>query len=248
MIKKLNILVLLLIILLSVGVVSASDDVNANNNSNSDNLAISDSYDSDIISEPASHTINQNDYSKYFDNKGNLIEAKLARPVVKDNIQGKYSLRDFFEHNHTYPTASVMYRREHIEEVRAKSDTMGNPYLGDWTQWIALLCFGDMYYLDEVTCAYRINPSSITHSGVDARRLGLAKANFKLLPAVASVLPDGYEDIKDDLNNNTAWLWFNLANAYRHLHQYFRMAGCLLICGIKNPKMLYEKLKNRDRK
>lgn len=186
--------------------------------------------------------------SSLVDNKGNVIEAKLERPVVKDNIQGKYTLRDFFEHNHTYPTASVMYRREHIEEVRAKSDTMRNPYLGDWTQWIALLCFGDMYYLDEVTCAYRINPSSITHSGVDARRLGLAKANFKLLPAVASVLPDGYEDIKDDLNNNTAWLWFNLANAYRHLHQYFRMTGCLLICGIKNPKMLYEKLKNRNRK
>ncbi len=186
--------------------------------------------------------------SSLVDAQGKLIEGKFSRPVVKDNIQGKYSLRDFFEDNHTYPTASVIYRRTHIDEVRAKCDVMQNPYLGDWTQWIALLCFGDMYYLDDVTCAYRINPTSVTHSNVNSRRLGLAKANFKLLPAVASILPDEYQDIKDDLTKNTAWLWFNLGNAYKHLHQYFKMTACLIICGLKNPKLLYSKLNKRKNK
>ncbi len=74
MIKKLNILVLLLIILLSIGVVSASDDVNAtNDNANSDILEISDVSEDNAELTAASHTINQNDYSKYFDSKGNLI-------------------------------------------------------------------------------------------------------------------------------------------------------------------------------
>lgn len=184
--------------------------------------------------------------SSLVDKEGNVIEKKLSHPVVPDNKEGKYNLREFFEQNHLYPTASVVYRRTHVNEVREKCDKMRNPYLGDWTQWIALLCFGDMYYLDEVTSAYRINPTSVTHSKVDERRLGLAKANFKILPAVASILPaEGFEDIKDDLRHNTAWLWFQLANAYRHLHKYFHMAGCILICGIKNPKYLYSKLRNR---
>ena len=124
---------------------------------------------------------------------------------------------------------------------------MQNQYLGDWTLWIAILCYGDMYYLDDVTCAYRINPTSITHSKVDERRLGLAKANFKIIPAVASVLPDEYADIKENLIKHKAWLWFNLANAYKHLHQYFKMAGCLLICGLQDPKLLFDKIRNRKK-
>ena len=180
------------------------------------------------------------------DDKGNLLEARQPRDVVPHNKEGRYSIRDFFEQGHSYPTASVVYNRAHKDEVRTKRNAMQNPYLGDWTLWIALLCFGDMYYLDEVTCAYRINPTSVTHSGVDARRLGLAKANFKIIPAVASILPEEYHDIKYNLTNNTAWMWFYLANAYKHIHQYFKMAGCLVICGLKDPKLLYSKMKNRN--
>lgn len=184
--------------------------------------------------------------SSLVDMSSNILEEKLIKAIVPDNKEGKYSLREFFEQNHTYPTASVVFRRSHFDEVCEKYKIMQNQYLGDWTLWIAILCFGDMYYLDEVTSAYRINPTSVTHSKVDERRLGLAKANFKILPAVASILPEeGFEDIKDDLRHNTAWLWFQLANAYRHLHKYFHMAGCILICGIKNPKYLYSKLRIR---
>ena len=157
--------------------------------------------------------------------------------VVKDDIEGRYNLRDFFDQGHQYPTLSVVYRNTHRDEVRQKTNAMRNPYMGDWTLWIALLCFGDMYYLDEVTCAYRINPTSLTHdqSKMNQRRLGQAKDNFRLIPLVASCLPDDYQDKKDDLINNTAWMWYRLAIAYKHVGQYFRMAYALLRCELKDP-------------
>ena len=76
MIKKLNLLVLLLIILLSLGAVSASEDINlTDDDANSDLLEVSADDNAELTA--ASHTINQNDYSKYFDNKGNLIDSTL---------------------------------------------------------------------------------------------------------------------------------------------------------------------------
>lgn len=171
------------------------------------------------------------------DMKGDVIEEKRIQPVVCDNKQGRYSLHDFFNQGHQYPTLSVLYRNAHRNEVRQKTATMRNSYMGDWTLWIALLCFGDMYYLDEVTCAYRINPTSLTHdkSKQNQRRLGQAKDNFRLMPLIASCLPDeGYEDIKKDLVENTAWMWYKLAIAYKHVGQYFRMAYALLRCELKD--------------
>lgn len=169
--------------------------------------------------------------------RGNVLEEKRIQPVVKDNKQGRYSLRDFFDQGHQYPTLSVLYRNTHIDEIREKMKIMSNPFMSDWTLWIALLCFGDMYYLDEVTCAYRINPTSLTHdkSKMNQRRLGQAKDNFRLMPLVASCLPDDYQDKKVDLINNTAWMWYRLAIAYKHVGQYFRMAYALLRCELKDP-------------
>lgn len=178
------------------------------------------------------------------DNHSMEIQA-VRGGVVKNDVQGRYNLRDFFRDNHQYPTLSVVYRRTHVEEIGEKYARTRNAFLGDWTLWICLLIYGDAYFLNEVTCAYRINPTSVTHSNVDARRLGLAKANFKLLPAVASILPNEYQDIKDDLTKNTAWMWFNLANAYRRQRQYIRMLGCMIVCCIKEPKMLFNKIRNR---
>ena len=40
--------------------------------------------------------------------------------VVKDDISGRYNLRDFFRDNHQYPTLSVVYRNTHTKEVREK--------------------------------------------------------------------------------------------------------------------------------
>ena len=178
------------------------------------------------------------------DMEGNVLEEKRVQSVVKENKQGRYSLRDFFDQGHQYPTLSVLYRNTHRDEVRQKTNAMRNPYMGDWTLWIALLCFGDMYYLDEVTCAYRINPTSLTHdqSKMNQRRLGQAKDNFRLIPLVASCLPDDYQDKKDDLINNTAWMWYRLAIAYKHVGQYFRMVYALLRCELKDPGFIRREL------
>lgn len=183
------------------------------------------------------------------DAKGNVIDEKRTQPVVRDNRAGRYSLRDFFDQSHQYPTLSVVYRNTHRKEVAEKCKIMRNPYMGDWTLWIALLCFGNMYYLDEVTCAYRINPQSLTHdqSKINQRRLGQAQDNFRLIPLVASVLPEEYQDINKRLTKDTAWMWFNLANAHKHLHHYIKMAGCLVMCGLKDPKMLYSNLMHRNK-
>lgn len=178
------------------------------------------------------------------DNHSVEIQAVRGR-VVRDDIAGRYNLRDFFRDNHQYPTLSVVYRRTHIQEVAEKYARTHNAFLGDWTLWICLLIFGDAYFLNEVTGAYRINPTSVTHSNVNTRRLGLAKANFKIIPAIASILPNEYKDIKENLIKNTAWMWFKLANAYRHQHQYIKMLGCMIICSVKDPKMLLNKIRNR---
>ena len=179
------------------------------------------------------------------DMNSDVLEEKRVQPVVKENKQGRYSLRDFFDQGHQYPTLSVLYRNTHRDEVRQKTNAMRNPYMGDWTLWIALLCFGDMYYLDEVTCAYRINPTSLTHdqSKMNQRRLGQAKDNFRLMPLVASCMPDaGYEDIKNDLIENTAWMWYRLAIAYKHVGEYLHMLYALLRCELKDPGYIRREL------
>lgn len=174
------------------------------------------------------------------DNHGQTIN-EVRGGVVKDDVEGRYNLRQFFDNSHQYPTLSVVFRNSHREEVGEKTKIMANPYLGDWTLWIALHCFGDFYFLNEVTCAYRINPTSLTHSNTIKRRIGLAKENFRLLPAVASVLPEDFEDIQKDLRENTAWLWWDLGHAYFKAHDYIRALWCMFRCGLKNPSYLMKK-------
>ena len=158
--------------------------------------------------------------------------------VVKDDIPGRYNLREFFRDNHQYPTLSVVYRNTHTEEVRAKCDKTRNPYLGDWTLWIALLCFGDMYYLNEVTCAYRINPTSVTHT-VD--RVARAKANRDICKKVADILPEEYADIAADLRD-TRWVWIALIFAYKAEKKYLEMIGSIVMACVMCPKSLWRDL------
>ena len=175
------------------------------------------------------------------DDKGKTIK-EIRGGVVKDDIEGRYDLRHFFNDNHQYPTLSAVYRNSHPKEVGEKTKIMSNPYLGDWTLWIALHCYGDFYFLNEITCAYRINPTSLTHSNTIKRRIGLAKENFRLLPAVASVLPEGFEDIQKDLRDNTAWIWWDLGHAYFKAHKYFKALWCLFRCGLKSPSYLLKSM------
>lgn len=173
------------------------------------------------------------------DNNGKTIKD-VRGGVVKNDIEGRYNLRDFFNNNHQYPTLSAVYRNSHPKEVGEKTRIMSNPYLGDWTLWIALHCFGDFYFLNEATCAYRINPTSLTHSNSIKRRIGLAKENFRLLPAVASVLPEGFEDIQKNLRENTAWMWLDLGRAYFKARMYSKAFECMYRYGLKNLSDLFK--------
>lgn len=181
--------------------------------------------------------------SKIVDFEGNELKLKQEN-VVPSNKEGCYDLRSFMYKVHHYPTATVCYRRTHGDEIAKMTKHMANPYLGDWTLWIALHVYGDFYYLDEVTSAYRINPTSVTHT---CDRVGRAKANWTICRAVQDILPDEYDDIRYSLNKK-AWMWRDLAMAYRHEHQYLRMLWCFCVAFVKNPKELIEVFKKRKNK
>ena len=181
--------------------------------------------------------------SKLVDKDGNELKAKQDN-IVPDNKQGRYDLRSFMYKVHHYPTATVCYRRTHVEEIEKMTRHMSNPYLGDWTLWIALHVFGDFYYLDQVTSAYRINPTSVTHT---CDRVGRSKANWTICKAVQDVLPSEYDDIRKSLNEKS-WMWRDLAMAYRYEHRYFRMFWCFFVAFVKNPKGLVDEIKKRKSK
>ena len=174
------------------------------------------------------------------DNHSQTIHSIRPGEVVKENKEGRYTLRDFFKDNHQYPTLSVVYRNSHVEEVRSKHAHTTNAFLGDWTLWICLLIYGDMYYLNEVTCAYRINPTSVTHT---VGRVARAKANKDICLKVADILPEEYADIAADLRD-TRWVWISLIYAYKAEKKYLSMTGCVLMACIICPKELWSTCKN----
>jgi len=147
--------------------------------------------------------------------------------VVPDNKEGRYTLRDFLSGHHNWPVTTVVFNLRNFDAVFERYTKMENSILGDWTMWVALLCEGDAYFLNDVTACYRLNPTSQTHTNVDVRRMGQAKMNFWLIPIVADILPEGYDDVRFRLLNDNASWWWNLANAHKHCHHYFRMSLCL---------------------
>lgn len=173
----------------------------------------------------------------HVDSNGHQYYEKSRSVIVGQQI-GRISLRDFFDNNTAYPTASVVFRNDHAEEVKQKTRHMKNPFLGDWVLWIALHCFGDFYYLDEITSAYRINPTSVTHTHWVKDRVGRIKMEFDLQPRIADVLPEEYADIAADLRN-TKWVWLPLAKAYFKNKQYVRMMGALIVYFVKNPRAIF---------
>ena len=163
--------------------------------------------------------------------EGKAVCAKWEN-VVPDNKEGRYDLRSFMYKVHHYPTATVCYRRTHLEEIAEMTRHTANPYLGDWTLWISLHIYGDFYYLDEITAAHRLNPASLTHT---SDRVGRAKANWTICKAVQDILSDEYEDIRKSLDTKW-WMWFKLAIAYRHEKMYLRMMWCFFVVFLKNLK------------
>lgn len=178
------------------------------------------------------------------DNHSQTIHSIRPGEVVKENKEGRYTLRDFFKDNHQYPTPSVVFRNTQKEEVRAKCEHTQNKWLGDWTLWICLLIYGDMYFLNEVTCAYRINPTSVTHT---QKRVERAKANRDICKKVADVLPNEYADIASDLRD-TSWVWISMIFAYKAEKRYLGMIGSALMACIACPRALWSTFKKSRRK
>lgn len=175
------------------------------------------------------------------DNHSVTLKDKDSNDVVKGNIQGRYNLRDFFRDDHRYPTLTVVYRNIHKNEIREKYAHTRNPFLGDWTLWICLLIYGDMYYLDEVTAAYRINPTSITHT---VKREAWAKASRDICPKVADILPEEYADISKKLRD-TRWVWVALIRAYKAERRYSLMIWSVIVACIICPEIVWHDCKKR---
>ena len=178
--------------------------------------------------------------SEIVDKDGNQIHSEIEG-VVLGNMEGRYNLRDFVHHHHSYPTASVLFRNIHSEEYDKMIAATRNPYYSDWTQWFILHLFGDFYYLNEVTTAYRINPNSVTHKNTNERRLLVAKENFRINNSLKSILPPEYGDLKKELDDD-AWIWYHLARAYWHSNKYFRSVYSLFRGFIKCPRQLFTEL------
>ena len=126
--------------------------------------------------------------SMVVDKEGAILSERIA-DVVPQNCVGRYTLHDYFVNVHHYPTATVLYRNSNRAEVRRMKWHTANKFLGDWTLWAILHSFGDFYYIDDVTSAYRINPASLTHT-VD--RVERAKANLTICQSLSEVLPPEY--------------------------------------------------------
>ena len=160
--------------------------------------------------------------------------VKRKGGVVRENIEGSYNMRDFFRDNHQYPTLTMVYRNIHQTEILAKYSYTQNMYMGDWTLWIILLIYGDVYYLDQVTAAYRINPTSVTHT---VNRVARAKATREICQKVADILPEEYADISADLRD-TRWVWISLIFAYKAEKRYVGMLGSIFIASVLCPMSL----------
>ena len=175
------------------------------------------------------------------DNHSVVIKKKNERAVVNDNKEGRYNLRDFFRDDHRYPTLTVVYRNSHSKVMREKYAHTRNAFLGDWTLWICLLIYGDMYYIDDVTAAYRINPTSITHT---TNRVAWAKASREICPKVADILPEEYADIAADLRD-TRWVWIALIHAYKAEKRYLLMIWSILAACVVCPEVLWKEMRGK---
>lgn len=174
--------------------------------------------------------------SETVDMQGRLI-AQKSYGIYPGNHQGRYNLHDFFQNAPDYPTATVVFRNVYGEEIRQKMMHTHSKYLGDWTLWAILHSYGDFFYLDEVTSAYRINPSSLTHT-VD--KVGRAKAHSTICRKLGEVLPQEFGRYL----KIGGWMYFSVFMAYRKEKKYLHMLAYLFWCVVRYPKSTYVQLRS----
>lgn len=147
------------------------------------------------------------------DNKGILLQEVRLLPVCPDNKQGEYNLHDFFKGSHQYPTLTAVYRKNAYDTISPMFEKCRSRFLGDWILWTCLLTQGNFYFLNDVTAAYRINPTSVTHTQNAVLRW---KEDFQIRRNLISVLPKEYHKyLKNDEH-----AYFKIGMAYRKMGKY----------------------------
>jgi len=174
------------------------------------------------------------------DMHGKVLTPKRGH-VIPCEKEGRYNLRDFFtEPTHKYPTASVIYRNVHEKAIQEKLRQTENAFLGDWTKWICFHIFGDFYYIDKPMVAYRINPTSITHT---ENKVARAYAGVEICNAVADILPPEYSDISKRLRRKKRELPVSLAHAYLDGKEYGKAFVQIMKAVFMCPDVLCKKFK-----
>ena len=75
-------------------------------------------------------------------------DSNLLRPIMTSQKETRrYNLREFFAENPLYPTASVMWRNSHPDEVERMFEYTITQFVDDWNLWIAIHVFGDFYFM-----------------------------------------------------------------------------------------------------
>lgn len=172
--------------------------------------------------------------SMIVDKQGNTVMEKREK-IYPGNRQCRYNLHDYFQNAPSYPTATVVFRNVYGPEIREKMIHTYSKYMGDWTLWAILHSYGDFYYLDEVTSAYRVNPTSLTHT---FDRVGRAKANMTICKSLKEVLPEEYGVYLE----KGGWMYFSIAKAYWKQRKFISMFFYLVSCFIRYPKYTSHKL------
>jgi len=166
--------------------------------------------------------------SSIVDMNKNLLERNRV-VIPPDNRAGKYNLHQFFTQAHQYPTLSVMFRNTHKEFIQKGMKKLANPFLGDWTLWVLLHIKGDFYYIDEVTCAYRINPNSVTHTVNAVNRW---KEDFKIRHNLIEMLDKEYHHyLQDD-----TYAYHKIGMAYRKQKKFCLFVFYQVRAFLHNPK------------
>ena len=171
-------------------------------------------------------------------------QSRELRPSLSGIEESRrVTLREFFKEELQYPTASVIWRNSHPEEVERMFEYTITQYVDDWNLWIAIHTFGDFYFVKENMVAYRIQANSITHTN---GRVDRTKASAYICKQIADVLPQEYADLAEDLRD-TRWLWIDLIFAYRAEKRYLGMIGSIIMAAIMCPRGLFRKYKKHKK-
>lgn len=138
----------------------------------------------------------------------NKILKREKNVIAPSNKSGIYTIDDFFKNNHQYPTLTAVFRSNNLDKIIINISKLSNPFLGDWILWILLYQYGDFYFLNEVTAAYRINPNSVTHTVNVIKRW---EADFEIRSKLKEIVSTKYHSyLNTDYN-----AYFKISMAYR---------------------------------